>query len=65
MPSGFSADANRHRAYYSTAAFRVRFIGRERSGRAGHLGLWEKAIWPEQMMEMEPLPAPDCRSYWE
>ena len=45
------------------AAYHVRFVGRESPVGGGHMGLWEREIWAERMIEIKPLPAPDCRSY--
>ncbi|VWX61305.1 hypothetical protein [Sphingorhabdus sp. 109] len=48
---------------YTVSAFRIRFIGRERQGRGGHMGLWNKVVLPTQMIKLEPLPSPDCSTY--
>lgn len=48
---------------YKISAFRVRFVGRERRGRSGHLGLWGREIWASQAIEEEPIPGPACEVY--
>lgn len=41
-------------------AFRVRFVGQERAGPAGHMGIWNKQIWPSNILQVEPIPLPNC-----
>lgn len=56
-------DYDEGRDCYPIDAYRVRFVGRERFGGGGHFGMWEREIWPDRMIEMNPLPPPNCQSY--
>ena len=63
-PSGIDIfDYDEELGCYPIAAYYVRFAGRERPGGGGHLGLWGIEIWPERMVELEQLPAPNCQTY--
>ena len=63
-PSGTDIlDYDEELGCYPIAAYYVRFVGRERPGGGGHLGLWGREIWPERMLKIEQLPAPNCQTY--
>ncbi|MBU7580965.1 MAG: hypothetical protein KAF27_10930 [Porphyrobacter sp.] len=47
---------------YKVRAFALRFKGRRHAGVSGHLGLWNSRYEVVELIEMTPLPWPDCDS---
>jgi hypothetical protein len=49
-------------ACWKTRAFALRFKGRRHFGMSGHLGLWNSRYEVVELIEMKPLPWPECES---
>jgi hypothetical protein len=47
---------------WKVRAFSLRFNGKRHYGMSGHLGLWNSSYEVEEVIEMKPLPWPNCES---
>jgi hypothetical protein len=48
--------------YCSVRAFALRFEDKRHFGMSGHLGLWSSRYEVIELVEIEPLPWPECES---
>ena len=49
-------------ACWKVRAFALRFKGKRHFGMSGHLGLWNSRYEVAELIEMKPLPWPECES---
>ena len=47
---------------WKVQAFALRFKGKRHFGMSGHLGLWNSSYKVAELIEMKPLPWPECES---
>jgi hypothetical protein len=49
-------------ACWKVRAFALRFKGKRHFGMSGHLGMWNSSYEVAELIEMKPLPWPECES---
>jgi hypothetical protein len=51
-----------HASCYRVRAFELRFKGRRHAGVSGHLGMWNSSYEVIELVEIKPLPWPECET---